>query len=263
MTEVKTSIYLRKYGITLKKSLGQVFLSDERIAHKIAANIPEDSQILEIGAGAGTLSVELLKRARKLVVVEIDTRFAPILKERLGESDNVVIEMKDFLTMSLEPYSSFIMCGNLPYHLATKILERVLTETKTPLCIFMFQKEVAERILALPGSKVYGSLTVFVKACARVRKLFDIPPSMFVPNPKVMSTVVRIEPVRKVPEDFTELVRRAFSSRRKKLKNNLKIPQEIFEEARIDPNMRPENITIDEYLRLYEVVMRWKKTFTV
>jgi len=260
---VKTADWLRRYDITLKKSLGQVFLSDQRIAEKIASFVPSTSEVVEIGAGAGTLTEELAKRVRKVISVEVDRRLEPLLRERLEPFENVTLIFENFLKLDLTEYRRHVFVGNLPYHLGTHIIGKILKETTTELAILMLQREVAERITARPGSKDYGSLSVFVQSLCDVKVLFHVAPSHFVPNPKVESTVISLHPVARARDpEFEGFVRRCFSNRRKKLVNSAKIPSKLLERLGIPVNARPENLSVEDYRKLFEVVKAWRKTST-
>lgn len=260
---MKTAEWLKKYGIVLKKSLGQVFLSDQRIAEKIALYVPHDFEVVEVGAGAGTLTEELARRVRKVIAVEIDRRLESLLKERLEPFSNVVIVFEDFLKLDLGEFREHVFVGNLPYHLGTRIIEKVLKETSTQLAIFMLQKEVAQRITARPGSKSYGSFSVFVQSVCDVDVLFHVSPSHFLPNPRVESTVIRLKPVRSLPEDdFERFVRKCFSNRRKKLVNSAGLSEEILKNLGIPSNARAEDLSVKDYKKLFEVVREWRKTST-
>jgi len=260
---VKTADWLRRYGITLKKSLGQVFLSDQRIAKKIASFVPSGSKVVEIGAGAGTLTEELAKRVRKVISVEVDRRLEPLLRERLELFENVTLVFEDFLKLDLTEYGNYVFVGNLPYHLGTRIIGKLLKESSTELAILMLQKEVAERITACPGSKDYCSLSVFVQSLCDVKVLFHVAPSHFVPNPKVDSTVILLHPAtRSRDPEFEGFVRRCFSNRRKKLINSAKISSKLLESLGIPADVRPENLSVEDYRKLFEVVKAWRKTST-
>ncbi|PLV55696.1 16S rRNA (adenine(1518)-N(6)/adenine(1519)-N(6))-dimethyltransferase RsmA [Thermotoga sp. SG1] len=254
---MKTSDYLKKYGIRLKKHLGQVFLSDDRIAKRIVkeAGLKPDDVVVEIGAGAGTLTEELAKTGARVIAYEIDESLAPILQERLSKYPNVELRFEDFLKAKDVPDGA-ICVSNIPYSVTGLIIEKII-EWRFKRAILMVQKEVGERILSKPGRKSYGYLSVMVQTFYEVRKLFDVPRSYFVPNPEVDSVVIEMKrkDVDLDFERFKKFVSMIFSKKRKTLKNNLKPFLSIFEG--MDLSRRAEQLTIEEIMELYNV---WRRT---
>jgi 16S rRNA (adenine1518-N6/adenine1519-N6)-dimethyltransferase len=254
--DLKTSDYLKKYGVKLKKHLGQVFLSDDRIAKRIVKEVgltPEDV-VVEIGAGAGTLTEELAKTGARVIAYEIDESLAPVLRERLSKYPNVELRFEDFLKAKDIPEGA-ICVSNIPYSITGPIMEKII-EWKFKRAIVMVQKEVGERILAKPGKKTYGYLSVVVQTFYEVKKLFDVSRSCFVPNPEVDSTVVDLKrkPVDLDFEKFKKFVSMIFAKKRKTLKNNLKPFLSIFEG--VDLSRRAEQLTVEEIVELYE---KWRR----
>ena len=254
---MKTSDYLKKYNIRLKKYLGQVFLSDDRVARRIVkeANLTPNDVVVEIGAGAGTLTEELAKTGAKVVAYEIDESLAPVLQERLARYTNVEIRFEDFLKAKDVPEGT-ICVSNIPYSITGPIIEKII-ECEFEKAIIMVQKEVAERILANPGKKVYGYLSVIVQAFYDVRKTFDVSKSHFVPNPEVDSTVMEMKR-KEVNLDyrrFKKFVSMIFSKKRKTLRNNLRPFLSVFEG--LDLSKRAEQLTLGEIFELYEI---WRRS---
>lgn len=254
---MKTSDYLKKYGVRLKKHLGQVFLSDDRIAKRIvkAADLTPEDVVVEIGAGAGTLTEELAKTGARVIAYEIDKSLAPILQERLSKYPNVELRFEDFLKAEDVPEDT-ICVSNIPYSITGPIMEKII-EWKFKRAIVMVQKEVGERILAKPGKKTYGYLSVVVQTFYEVKKLFDVSRSCFVPNPEVDSTVVDLKrkPVDLDFEKFRKFVSIVFAKKRKTLKNNLRPFLSAFEG--VDLSRRAEQLTVEEIVEFYE---KWRRS---
>ncbi|MDP1972012.1 MAG: 16S rRNA (adenine(1518)-N(6)/adenine(1519)-N(6))-dimethyltransferase RsmA, partial [Sediminibacterium sp.] len=215
---------------TLKKSLGQHFLTNEAICKQIVTALQEDSihQVLEVGPGAGALTKHLLKLPiQHFKAVELDREKVAYLKLNYPSIADMIIE-GSILDIPIPFQDQFTLLGNFPYDISTQIVFRVLEwKEQIPVMIGMFQKEVAERIVSKPHTKVYGILSVLVQAFYEVEYLFDVPPESFNPPPKVMSGVIRLKrkaepvPVRSEKAFFT-LVKAAFGQRRKMLRNPMK-----------------------------------------
>jgi 16S rRNA (adenine1518-N6/adenine1519-N6)-dimethyltransferase len=248
-----------------KKSLGQHFLSDPGMIDKIVRAIdprPGD-RVVEIGPGAGAITRPLLQRHRALTVIEFDRDLIePLtaLGAELGAELSIV--HADVLTVdftALAGASPIRLVGNLPYNISSPILFHALEHlTVIRDMHFMLQKEVVDRMAAAPGSKVYGRLSVMLQARCRVTPLFKVPPGCFRPPPKVDSAVVRLEPRDPVevglsaPARFEQVVRAAFSQRRKTLRNALSgvcMPEHI-EAVGIDPGARAEVVAVADYVAL-------------
>jgi 16S rRNA (adenine1518-N6/adenine1519-N6)-dimethyltransferase len=245
-----------------KKSLGQHFLHDQAIAQRIVnALIAEktDHPVLEIGPGMGVLTTLLLKRQDILLkVIEIDRDSVAYLKKNHPTLEPGIIE-GDFLEVSLdEIYTEpFSIIGNFPYNISSQIFFRILDHhDQVGQVVCMLQKEVADRIAAPPGSKTYGILSVLLQAYYTIRLLFKVPPGVFTPPPKVMSAVIRLErntrsKLKCDEKLFVQVVKQAFNTRRKTLRNalkNLNLAAEISALALLDK--RAEQLSVEEFENL-------------
>ena len=243
-----------------KKHLGQHFLHDANIARKIVQALPEDClSVLEIGPGKGVLTGLLLERYGRLTVVEKDAEAVAYLQKKFDEQHLHILEA-DFLRLPPDQWGEGQVCliGNLPYNISGPIFFKVLEAAeKIPAAVFMIQKEVAERIVAPPGNKTYGILSVLLQNFFRIEYLFGVPPQVFSPPPKVQSAVIRL--VRKEsfpPVDktlFVQLVKTAFNQRRKTLRNSLKklnLPRINRAEAFLA--QRAEQLRPEDYVKLYQ-----------
>ena len=243
---------------TLKKSLGQHFLKDENICRKIVASLQQHSfsQLLEVGPGGGALTKYLLElKDIDFKAVELDDEKVDYLLRTYPELKGRIIH-KNFLDIEKPFNGKFTVIGNFPYNISTQILFKILEWKDDVDCMIgMFQKEVAQRIAAKEGSKVYGVTSVLVQAFFRVEYLFDVNPSCFQPPPKVKSGVLRLLPQTKMPalkseKDFFALVKTAFNQRRKTLRNAVK---DLFDAAILKDelfNKRAEQLTVKEFAEL-------------
>jgi len=248
-----------------RKDLGQHFLTDTRTLRRIvtfAALDPGDT-VIEIGAGTGNLTVLLAERVRRVIAIEVDASLVPGLRSRVPE--NVEVMERDALDIDFETLTDMPspVVANLPYNIATLLLERfVASRAQLPSVTVLVQKEVADRILAPPGTRVYGPLSVGIQFYAHVRGGLLVPPGSFKPQPRVYSRVVRLEWRPEVPEApaFRTFVTRAFSSRRKKLVNNLlpmypgrsrKALEDVLRLSDIDVGARPESLTPSQFFALW------------
>jgi 16S rRNA (adenine1518-N6/adenine1519-N6)-dimethyltransferase len=246
----------------LKKRYGQHFLHDVNILRRIVdfAGIPKNHSVIEIGPGAGSLTRELAQHADRVLAIEIDHDLIPSLRASMPK--NVEIIEGDALEVEWPP-GAFHVVGNLPYNVATPLLKRFIENRNNIHDVtIMVQKEVAGRLTAQPKTRDYGGLSVFVQYYATVEYGFTVPPGAFKPHPKVDSAVIRLEWKSAVPDasDFTTFVQRTFASRRKKLANNLLSMfsslgrDEVLRRmdgAGISPNSRPEDLSVDQFLRVY------------
>lgn len=230
---------LRRFGLAPKRSFGQNFLVSAHVTSAIArACVPDDevgrARVLELGAGLGVLTSALAERAGQVVAVERDRDLIPVLRHELArsiEAGRVRVVEGDAQAVSpaellgeAEPQSKRVLAGNLPYQITGRLLERAVAHADDlDRVVFMVQLEVAERLTAVPGTKAYGALTVFVRAAYDVKKLFDVSPGSFHPPPEVTSAVVLLAPRRPRAAEETELfralVKAAFGARRKTLRN--------------------------------------------
>jgi 16S rRNA (adenine1518-N6/adenine1519-N6)-dimethyltransferase len=246
----------------LKKRFGQHFLSDPSILRRIVqlARIHPQDTVIEIGPGRGSLTRELSSSARRVIAIEIDRDLVPGLQSEMPA--NVEIVEGDALTIEF-PRESFHLVGNLPYNIATPLFKRFIEHRAYVLDVtVMIQKEVADRLVAKPGTGEYGPLSVLIQYYATVALAFKVSPGAFTPRPKVDSAVIRLDWKPNVPDaqPFTDFVQLAFGSRRKKLVNNLLSMygplgrEEILRRltrAGVDLDARPEELSVDQFLRVY------------
>lgn len=268
---------LKHFKLRASKRLGQNFLIDRSIVSGIvdAADIIEGEPVLEIGPGIGTLTQGLLEAGVHVTAVELDKKLPDVLAETLAGYDNFSLVQGDILKLdirSLMNNQPFKVVANLPYYITSQIILTLL-EQKLPIkkIVTMVQKEVAERMIANPenlspndSAKIYGALSVAVQYFTEPRIIFDVPPSSFMPQPEVTSSVivcdVRSEPPVEVDEKmFFRVVRGAFGQRRKTLINSLLGAgfdrQQLiaaFDKSGIDPKRRAENLTLQEFAALSE-----------
>lgn len=253
-----------------KKSLGQNFLVDKNIQQKIitACQLETSDTILEIGPGTGELTRLISPQVKKLYAFEIDSRLSRQLKKEFSDRQNTQIIHMDILKVKLEEYltNRTKVIGNIPYYISTPIIERFLNYKQNVDRIFLtVQKEFAERVAALPGSKTYGSLSCFIQYHARPQLMFKISSSCFFPKPKVDSYFLELKiltkPLVEVTDEkaFFHIIRTAFNQRRKTLRNSLKntIPKEkmdlFFTRFAINPNIRPEDLSLQDFANLNKV----------
>ncbi|MEG1573630.1 MAG: 16S rRNA (adenine(1518)-N(6)/adenine(1519)-N(6))-dimethyltransferase RsmA [Bacteroidales bacterium] len=244
-----------------KKSLGQHFLTDTDIARRIAATVMEYKglPVLEVGPGTGMLTQFLLNDGHDLKVVELDRESVGYLKKNYPQLNGRIIE-GDFLEMNLSDIynDKFCLIGNYPYNISSQIFFKVLDyKDHIPCCSGMIQKEVAERLAAGPGSKIYGILSILIQAWYDVEYLFTVSEDVFNPPPKVKSAVIRMtrNKVTILGCDevlFKRIVKTAFNQRRKTMRNSLKgilIPGADILSDNIF-NMRPEQISVAQFVKL-------------
>ncbi|MCI6710521.1 MAG: 16S rRNA (adenine(1518)-N(6)/adenine(1519)-N(6))-dimethyltransferase RsmA [Firmicutes bacterium] len=271
-----------KHGFRHSKSLGQNFLSDIHIIEDIVdgSDIEPEDLVIEIGPGMGVLTAAAAERAGKVIAVEIDKKLIPILKETLAEYDNVEIINADIMKTDLTEIveanrpadgGKVRVIGNLPYYITTPIIMKLLEESVPADSItIMMQKEVADRIKAEPGGKDYGALTVAVGFYCTITHVADAPKEVFVPRPKVDSTVIRLDLRKECPVDlidqkiFFETVKGGFGQRRKTLLNSLTgvrgLPKpeiaDALDAAGIDPKRRAETLSLDEFAAVANEIAR-------
>ena len=251
-----------------KRSLGQNFLVDRGVIQKLvdAFDPTKDDVVLEIGPGRGALTEELIERAREVFALEFDRNLAEIIRQKFSARKNFTLIEDDALHIDLAAIAGvdqpLRLIANLPYNISTAILQRLFTYPDVfSDCVLMFQREVAERITALPGTKDRGFLTVLTELHFEVERLFDVSPDAFRPVPKVWSSVVRMIP-KKEPivneQVFRDLVGTAFTHKRKTMLNNLKArypnAQTALTLSDIEVKRRAETLTLEEWLRLSECI---------
>lgn len=275
---------LRKHGLAAKKSWGQNFLVAERAYRAIvdaavgAPNDGTDDWIVELGAGLGTLTMRLAERVPegKVLAVERDRDMAEVLRAELAHLDNVEIVEANALTYDLGMIARWhggpiTVCGNLPYHIASQILVHVISaRAHVRRAVVMVQREMADRLVAGPGTKAYSSLGVLVQTYADVSTVVRLGPSAFVPPPKVSSAVVRLDmladggsraPIAD-PAHYANVVHAAFGQRRKKLRNALQARfvsdavDAALQSLGLDGNRRGETLSIEEFAALAAALPR-------
>lgn len=265
-----------RYDFALSKGFGQNFIVNPGICPRIAeaAGIGPGWGALEIGPGIGVLTEQLCRRADRVVSIEVDKRLPPLLAETMAGFDNFKLVLDDVLKVDLRALLAqefgakpVAVCANLPYYITSPILMRLLEE-KLPIqnITVMVQKEAAQRLCAAPGSREAGAISYAVAYYARPRLLFTVQPGSFYPAPKVTSAVIRLDvhsaPPVQVPNGdeagYFRLIRAAFSQRRKTaanaIANGLQLPKAqvtaALEAAGLDPRLRPEQLTLQDYCAL-------------
>ena len=251
-----------------RKSLGQHFLTDRRILGRIAdaLRLEGHETVLEIGPGRGSLTDILADRAARLVAIEYDRALAAMLRERYARRGNVIVAEADVLEVSLGELAAgpYVLVGNVPYYITTPILFHALAPPRADRAVYLVQREVAQRLVAQPGSKEYGALTVNVAAVARAEVLFSVPSGAFAPPPKVESAVVRITPLATplvAPGEESRLrtlVQGAFGMRRKQMRRVVRTLDGLDSEqadvllarAGIDGDVRPEVLSVEQFVQL-------------
>lgn len=268
--DINTVELVKKHNFRFSKSLGQNFLVDQSVLNDIVqgAEISEEDHVIEIGPGVGTLTKELLKKAKKVTAIELDSDLIPILTEELGQDEKFTLIHKDALKVDFNELitedESVKLVANLPYYVTTPIIAILLNEGYDFKSLtIMIQKEVAERINANPSTKEYGALSLLVQYYCNSEVIRKVAPSSFMPRPKVDSIVIRLDklpqPKVQVKDEklFFRVVRESFNMRRKTLSNalkTLKLPKEILDNAflnsNIDPRRRGETLSIEEFATL-------------
>ena len=267
-------IILSRSNIRAKKKLGQHFLSDRNLIEKIvsSAQVAPDEMVLEIGPGLGALTFSLAKMAAMVYAVDRDSQILDELKCQLKSKgvENVVLMEHDILSFDIfalakAKNSRLKVVGNLPYNISSQILVKLIhARDVISGATLMFQKEMAGRVMAMPGTKEYGRLSVALRYCADVKKVADARAELFFPKPKIDSTILKIDfktPERPVHDEvfFENVIKAAFSKRRKTLKNALSgsylnIDAEKIGHALagsgIDPMRRAETLSVDEFVAL-------------
>ena len=271
---------LQKYNFVFQKKFGQNFLIDTHVLDKIiaAAEITKDDFVLEIGPGIGTMTQYLCENARQVIAVEIDTNLIPILKDTLSAYDNVRIINDDILKVDINELAREYNNGrpikvvaNLPYYITTPIIMG-LFESHVPIesITVMVQKEVADRMQAGPGTKDYGALSLAVQYYSKPQIVVNVPPSCFMPQPKVGSTVISLrrhqQPVVQVEDEklMFKVIRASFNQRRKTLANGLnnygginltkEQIQQSIEELGVPVNIRGEALSLEQFACLSNII---------
>ena len=263
------------YNFDFKKTLGQNFLKDDNIVNKIvnATEYKKNNLVIEIGPGAGSLTKKLLPKVDKAILYEIDTRLERILNKELAEYDNYTIIFDDFLNRNVNDdlsnycFDNLYIVANLPYYITTPITSKIIEE-KIPACeiVIMIQKEVADRLCALVGTKEYGQLTVFLNYFYDIKRVTNVSKNSFVPKPKVDSAVIKmvkkdnLEYVKDL-DFFRKIVKDSFRFKRKTIKNNLcnydiNIIESVLEKYNFNINTRSENIPYYVFVELANELLK-------
>ena len=278
LKDIKTQELVKKYNFKFSKSLGQNFLIDDSVLEDIVngAEVNGEDFIIEIGPGVGTLTAQLLMKAKKVTSIELDNDLIPILTEELGEHENFNLIHNDALKVDFNEVigdeKSVKLVANLPYYVTTPIIVKLLKDGYNFKSLtIMIQKEVAERINAEPNCKEYGSLSVLVQYYCDTKIVRRVAPSSFIPRPKVESIVIRLDrlakPRVKAKDEklMFELVRAGFNMRRKTLWNAAKAfnlskedLEKAFENSGVDQKRRAETLSLQEFADLADCIYDMK-----
>ena len=276
-----------RHGFRRANSLGQNFLVDRNIIEKIidAADLTKDTLVIEIGPGMGALTQIAAEQAAKVFAVEIDRHLIPVLDEVVGSLGNVEIINEDILKINLNDlieaerknfanegnkFEKIVILGNLPYYITTPIIMGILErEVNMDEMVIMMQKEVAERIVASPGGKTYGALSIACQFFCETQYVATVPRTVFQPQPKVDSAVLRLERRTELPweigaggrELFFKVVRAGFNMRRKTLLNALTTLgidkaelKSLLEGVKVEPSRRAETLSIQEFANISNAI---------
>ena len=273
---------LAEHGFHFSKAKGQNFLTASWVPEQIAedSGVCRETGVLEIGPGIGPLTQQLCLRAGKVCAVEVDKRLEPILKQTVGEFDNLEIVWEDVLKLDIPelvaqklPGLRPMACANLPYYITSPILTALLEAECFETVTVMVQKEVAQRIAAKPGTADYSAFTVFCQYYAQPELLFDVPAHCFLPQPKVTSAVIQLKTRKELPWDirskeiFFRTVKASFAMRRKTLQNGLAsgFPElgkagagEVIESCGLPASVRGETLDIHQFAAIANEIARRK-----
>ncbi len=279
---------LERHGFFFKKNLGQNFLMNEATAARIAEagfqtmSGKRKTLAVEIGPGAGSLTIQLASRFDEVLSLEIDPHLIPVLQESLAGIENVTVEKCDALSFHYScltdryPDYEVALCSNLPYYITTELIMRAL-ESKIALSSItvLIQKEAAARLSAAPDTKDYGAITASVSYYAKTKRLFTVSPGNFIPKPKVDSAVLQIipyteKPIRPLNEEmFFKVIRAAFSARRKTLINSLSSSfsdfiskdelTDLIAQCGISPTVRGETLSILDFKLISDKIAKTRK----
>lgn len=281
----ETKSIMKKYGIYANKSLGQNFLISDDVVEKIieSSDITKSDLVIEIGPGLGTLTNEILKRAGKVICIELDERMLKILNDRFSNVNNFEIIHNDVLKVDLksiienEKRNGIIknakVVANLPYYITTPIIMKLLEEKLDIESItVMIQKEVAERLVEIPGGKNTGAITYTIYYYTEPQKIIDVPNNSFIPEPEVTSSVIKLDILKSPrvnPENETQffnIIKIAFMQKRKTLLNSLSNGnilnskeeiEKMLNNLEIDLKSRPENLNIEQYERISDYISKY------
>ncbi len=274
----ETKFIMKKYNIKANKSLGQNFLISEEVVKTIvnSSQIGKEDLVIEIGPGLGTLTKYLLEQAGKVICIELDNKMIKILNDRFSLYDNFQIINNDVLKVNLKniinseienrKIKNAKIVANLPYYITTPIIMKLLEEElELESITVMIQKEVADRLIAVPGEKNTGAITYSVYYYAKSEGILEVPNNSFIPEPEVTSKVIKLN-IRKEPivkpknkEKMFKVIKNAFMQKRKTLLNSLtnnkvfenkKQGIEILKSLELDENVRPEELTLEQFSKI-------------
>mgnify|MGYP000881605841 CR=1 FL=1 len=274
----ETKFIMKKYNIRANKSLGQNFLINEEVVKNIVecSKIEKEDLVIEIGPGLGTLTKYLLEKAGKVICIELDTKMLQILEDRFSLYDNFELINNDVLKVDLKniiekektqgKIKQVKIVANLPYYITTPIIMKLLEEElELESITVMIQKEVADRLIAIPGDKNTGAITYSVYYYASSEAIMEVPNSSFIPEPEVTSKVIKLN-IRKEPpvkpeskEKMFKTIKNAFTQRRKTLLNSLVNTKmienktqgaEILKKLNLNENVRPEELTLENFAEI-------------
>lgn len=266
---------LEKHEFNFKKAFGQNFIVDENIIDGIIhkAAITSNTLVLEIGPGAGSLTYKLSEVAKNVLCYEIDERLKPVLDELVREKNNIEVVYQDFLTANVKDkiatysYDSLYVVANLPYYITTPIIMK-LVEDEIPVdkIVIMVQKEVGDRFKAIPGTKDYSSLSVFLNYYFDVKKVMDISKNVFLPKPNVDSIIIEMKrknnPASLIDKNyFFKLIRDSFKQKRKTIRNNLReypldIIEQVLQKYGFDLSVRAEQLSLEIFIDIANTICK-------
>ena len=278
-----TQFIMKKYKIKANKSLGQNFLISEQVVNKIVecSSITKEDLVIEIGPGLGTLTKELLEKAGKVICIELDKKMIKILQDRFSLYENFEIIHADVLNVRLNKiikdekeekgFKSAKIVANLPYYITTPIIMKLLEDRLDLESItVMIQKEVADRLIAIPGQKETGAITYSVYYYATAEGILEVPKDSFIPEPEVTSKVIKLTLRKEPPVEVKsrgvmfKIIKSAFMQRRKTLLNaltNTKVFMskdeglKILKELNLDENVRAENLTLENFAQITNKIL--------
>ncbi len=271
----ETKYLMQKYHISANKNLGQNFLIEEQVVESIvaASQIEEDDIVIEIGPGLGTLTQKLLQKAKKVIAIELDSRMIEILKDRFALYDNLIVLNEDVLKINFDKLleeqnakkEQVKIVANLPYYITTPIVMKLLEDKVPAISItVMVQKEVADRLIELPGQKNTGAITYCVYYYCEPEEILKVPSNSFIPEPQVESKVIKLNIREKPPVEleneqlFFKIIKASFMQRRKTLLNGLsnssiaskEILKQILVKMGLTENVRGEDLSIEQFAKL-------------
>ena len=271
----ETKFLIKKYHINANKSLGQNFLIDDDIVDSIvtSANISSNDLVIEVGPGLGTLTSRLLEKANKVIAIELDDKMIPILEERfhlynnfeLIHQDVLKVDLKQKISENNNTFSAVKVVANLPYYITTPIIMKLLEERLPVESItVMVQKEVADRLTAIPGKKNTGAITYCVSYHCEAQEVLFVPNTSFIPAPEVSSEVIQLT-IRKAPpvivkdeKFFFKVIHASFMQRRKTLLNGLSnngiaskdVLKKMLNDLQLNENVRGETLTLNQFAKI-------------